>query len=158
MDIKRVFGISLTTFAIDQASKIYVVYFLNLKEKNSINVIDPFLNFKMAWNTGINFGLFASGSDSARLILILISVTISIALLWWIRKTKNILRQVSVAFIVGGALGNTLDRIVFGAVADFINMSCCGIRNPFSFNVADMAIFLGVLLLIIWDKNDIEAN
>lgn len=158
MNIKRVSSIILATIAFDQVSKIYVVYFLNLREKNSIDVIDPFLNFRMAWNRGINFGLFDSGGEGARLLLILLSLTISVALLWWIRKSNNALRQFAVALIIGGALGNTSDRIVFGAVADFLNMSCCGIRNPFSFNVADIAIFLGALLLIVWDKNDVDAN
>ena len=52
---------------------------------------------------------------------------------------------------------DALDRIIFGAVADFLNMSCCGVQNPFSFNLADVAIFLGAFVLIVWDKNEREV-
>ena len=134
-----------------------MVHFLNLKEKFAIDVINPILNFRMAWNTGINFGLFDSGGEFSRWILVVLSFVISFGLLWWIRKSKNAVRQISVALIIGGALGNALDRIIFGAVADFLNMSCCGVQNPFSFNLADVAIFLGAFVLIVWDKNEREV-
>ena len=154
MNIKRVFGLALTICTVDQASKVYVVHHLNLKEKISIEVINPILNFKMAWNKGINFGLFDSGGEASRLILIALSIAVSAALLWWVRKSESTMRQSCVALIVGGALGNSIDRIVFGAVADFLNMSCCGVQNPFSFNFADIAIFVGAFSLILWDKNE----
>ena len=156
MHIKRVFGSSALVFIIDQGSKFYVVHYLNLKEKKSIDVINPILNFRMAWNKGINFGLFDSGGETSRLILVALSVAISAALLWWVKNSESVVRQYCVALIVGGALGNAMDRIIFGAVADFLNLSCCGIQNPFSFNVADIAIFVGVFSLILWDKNEDE--
>ena len=157
MSIRQVTVIALIIFLVDQASKLYVVHFLNLKEKFAIDVINPILNFRMAWNTGINFGLFDSGGEVSRWILVVLSFVISFGLLWWIRKSKNAVRQISVALIIGGALGNALDRIIFGAVADFLNMSCCGVQNPFSFNLADVAIFLGAFVLIVWDKNEREV-
>ena len=157
MSIRQVTAIAVIIFLVDQASKLYVVHFLNLKEKFAIDVINPILNFRMAWNTGINFGLFDSGGEFSRWILVVLSFVISFGLLWWIRKSKNAVRQISVALIIGGALGNALDRIIFGAVADFLNMSCCGVQNPFSFNLADVAIFLGAFVLIVWDKNEREV-
>lgn len=156
--MKKVFGLILITVLLDQVSKFYVVQYLNLKERVALDVIDPFLNFRMAWNTGINFGLFDSGGEISRLTLIGLSMFISIGLILWIRKSANTLRQFCVALIIGGALGNAIDRIVFGAVADFLNLSCCGIRNPFSFNLADIAIFVGAFILIIWDKNEKELQ
>ena len=158
MGIKRVLIIALITFLLDQGSKIYVVQYLNLREKLSIDVINPFLNFRMAWNRGINFGLFDSGSEFSKLILIALSVAISVALFLWIRKSINVTRQFCVALIIGGALGNSLDRIIFGAVADFLNVTCCGVRNPFSFNLADVAIFAGAIGLIFWDNKEDEAT
>lgn len=155
MSFAKVFGIALFTFLADQASKIYIVQYLNLKERLSIEFLSPIINFKMAWNRGINFGLFGSGGVGSQYVLVVLSVGISIALLLWIKNTQNRLRQVSVALIVGGAFGNAFDRIIFGAVADFLNISCCGVRNPFSFNVADIAIFFGAFALIIWDKGDV---
>ena len=158
MSRKRVLGLVSLTFIVDQASKFYVVQYLNLKEKFSIDVLSPFLNFKMAWNKGINFGLLDSGGDFSRWSLIMLSFAISIGLLWWIRKSTNAIRQFCVSLIVGGALGNAADRVFFGAVADFLNVSCCGIQNPFSFNVADIAIFVGAFALIIWDKSENEIT
>ena len=158
MSITRVLGVAFLTFIVDQASKLYVVQYLNLKDKFSIDVISPFLNFKMAWNKGINFGFFDSGGELSRWGLIILSGAISLGLLWWIRKSTNVIRQFCVALIIGGALGNAIDRVFFGAVADFLNVSCCGIQNPFSFNVADIAIFFGAVVLILWDKSESEAT
>ena len=149
----RVLGTASITFLMDQLSKIYVVQYLNLKEKLSIDVINPILNFRMAWNRGINFGLFNTGGNAAKIILVALSLGICGGLLLWVRNSKDIVQTFSVGLIIGGALGNAADRIIFGAVADFLNMSCCGFRNPFSFNVADIAIFIGAFTLLFYNKN-----
>ena len=149
----RLLGITSITFLVDQLSKIYVVQYLNLKEKLSIDVINPILNFRMAWNRGINFGLFNSGGNVAKIFLVALSLGICGGLLFWVRNSKDIVQTFSVGLIIGGALGNAADRIIFGAVADFLNMSCCGFRNPFSFNVADIAIFMGAFTLLFYNKN-----
>lgn len=154
MVIRRVLGIALIIFLTDQLSKLYVVQYLNLRERLSIDVINPILNFRMAWNKGINFGLFGSGGQASRVILVSLSLAICIWLLLWVKKSEVLKQQIFVALILGGALGNLTDRIVFGAVADFLNVSCCGIKNPFSFNIADIAIFIGALSLIFYDKNE----
>ncbi|MCC5973356.1 MAG: signal peptidase II, partial [Rubellimicrobium sp.] len=62
--------------------------------------------------------------------------------------------QVSAGLLVGGALGNVVDRLLYGAVADFLNMSCCGISNPYAFNVADIAVFAGAIGLVIFTGGD----
>jgi signal peptidase II len=111
----------------------------------------------MAWNRGINFGLFNSGGNAAKIFLVALSLGICGGLLLWIRNSKDIVQTFSVGLIIGGALGNAADRIIFGAVADFLNMSCCGFRNPFSFNVADIAIFMGAFTLLFYNK-DIERE
>ena len=149
----RVLSTASITFLLDQLSKIYVVQYLNLKEKLSIDVINPILNFRMAWNRGINFGLFNTGGNAAKIILVALSLGICGGLLLWVRNSKDIVQTFSVGLIIGGALGNAADRIIFGAVADFLNMSCCGFRNPFSFNVADIAIFIGAFTLLFYNKN-----
>lgn len=148
MALFKVYTIALIVFCVDQGSKYFVVHFLNLAEFFRIDVFPPFLNFRMAWNQGINFGLFGSDSLSSRILLISISIIICIALTLWAKKTENVNTHVFLALIIGGAFGNTFDRVLYGAVADFLNMSCCGIQNPFSFNVADISIFLGALGLI----------
>lgn len=141
----------LIVFALDQLSKLIVVHVLDLRTLGAIDVLPPVLNFRMAWNRGINFGLFASDAETARWILVALSLAISAWVVWWIRKEgEGFWGQLSAGLLVGGALGNVVDRLVYGAVADFLNMSCCGIDNPFAFNVADIAIFAGAVGLIVF--------
>jgi signal peptidase II len=124
---------------------------MNLKTKGAIDVWPPYLNFRMAWNEGVNFGLFSSSEDIMRWILIGIAIAISLGVIWWVRR-ENLGRfgLISAGVLVGGAIGNVVDRVVYGAVADFLNMSCCGFTNPYSFNVADIAVFAGAIGLILF--------
>lgn len=148
--MRRVFITAVAVFALDQISKWLVLAVLNLPERISIDVLPPLLNLRMAWNRGINFGLFSGDSDIMRWLLIGIAVVISGWVLWWMRREPRPLAHVSAGLLIGGALGNVLDRVLYGAVADFLNMSCCGIDNPYAFNVADIAIFLGAIGLILF--------
>jgi signal peptidase II len=142
---------ALITFALDQASKWLVVQYLNLLERGEIDVIPPLLNLRMAWNEGVNFGLFSNSADIMRWVLIAVAVGISGWVLWWVRQEKaGRWAMISAGLLVGGALGNVIDRVIYGAVADFLNMSCCGIENPYSFNIADIAIFAGALGLVLF--------
>jgi len=142
--------IALVTFLLDQISKWYVVEYLDLKTKLAIEVLPPLLNFRMAWNTGINFGLFSNGTETMRWVLIAVALIVSLAIIWYARKFNGWLAALFLGCILGGALGNVIDRISYGAVADFMNMSCCGINNPFSFNIADATIFIGAFGLILF--------
>ncbi len=142
---------ALVTFGLDQVTKLAIVQGLNLIERGSIDVLPPYLNLRMAWNYGINFGLFAGQSDWARWVLIAIALAISAWVWVWVRKegpTRP--AQISAGLLIGGAIGNVIDRLVYGAVADFLNMSCCGIENPYAFNVADIAIFVGAAGLVVF--------
>jgi len=82
--------------------------------------------------------------------LIGVSAVFVFGILFWLRKTATWKPAISAGLIVGGAIGNVIDRVQYGAVADFLNMSCCGFDNPFSFNVADIAIFAGVAGILIF--------
>ena len=141
--------VSALILILDQGSKYYVVHALNLIETGRIDVYPPYLNFIMAWNRGINFGLGASGADWVRWALMAVSLVISVAVIIWAAKRQEFWFSIGAGFVIGGAIGNVIDRIRYGAVADFLNMSCCGINNPFVFNVADIAIFAGAALLIM---------
>ena len=139
------------TFGVDQASKWLVVRQMNLIELGEIDVIPPLLNLRMAWNEGINFGLFSNSADIMRWVLIAVALVISGYVLWWVRRERaGRWAMISAGLLVGGAIGNVVDRIVYGAVADFLNMSCCGFENPYSFNIADIAVFAGALGLVIF--------
>jgi signal peptidase II len=142
---------ALAVLLIDQASKYLVVHLLGLARSGVIEVWRPWLTFRMAWNEGVNFGLFSSNADLARWVLIGVALAISLWVIVWVRREpKNRGAQIAAGLLVGGALGNVVDRLVYGAVADFLNMSCCGIDNPYAFNVADIAIFAGAAGLILW--------
>ena len=140
--------ISSVILIFDQLTKFFVVHIFDLSNRLVITVIPGFIYFKMAWNEGINFGLFANSSNLMRISLIVISIIISLGIFFWALKQKSFLLLVFSSLIIGGALGNVVDRIIYGAVADFLNITCCGIYNPFSFNIADISIFFGVLGII----------
>ncbi len=143
--------IALATFGLDQASKLGVVFGLNLIERGEIDVFPPYLVFRMAWNYGVNFGLLASNADIMRWVLIAVALAISVWVWIWVRREgARTWAQVSAGLLIGGALGNVVDRVAYGAVADFLNMSCCGFENPYAFNVADIAIFAGALGLVVF--------
>ena len=139
------------TFLVDQITKYWVVHVLELDRLRDMPIWPPFLNFKMAWNYGINFGLFQGDTDTTRWILIAIALVISGVVLWWIRREPGgIWQKIAAGLLIGGAMGNVVDRLVYGAVADFLNMSCCGIDNPYAFNVADIAVFAGAVGMVIF--------
>jgi signal peptidase II len=148
--MKTVFWAGFWTFLIDQASKYVVVHGLDLINRGVIEVAPPLLTLRMAWNTGINFGLFSDGTDWARWLLIGLALVISASVLVWVQRERpRRAGLIAAGLLVGGALGNVVDRVIYGAVADFLNMSCCGIDNPYAFNVADIAIFAGAAGLIL---------
>ncbi|WP_424968150.1 MULTISPECIES: signal peptidase II [unclassified Dinoroseobacter] len=149
---------AVTACGIDQLSKLIVVHWMNLKEIRAIDVLPPILNFRMGWNQGVNFGLFGSESDVMRWALIALALGICVAVILWLRREGGgLAAEISAGLLVGGAIANVIDRVIYGAVADFLNMSCCGLNNPFTFNLADVAIFAGAVGLVFFagkpDKN-----
>jgi signal peptidase II len=149
----RILTIAGLVFAADRLSKWFVVEWLDLQNVGRIDVISPLLTLVMAWNRGINFGLFNGDSQAMRWVLILLALSISMALVWWVSRraargdAATSVLALGAGIVVGGALGNAWDRVQYGAVADFLNMSCCGIANPYAFNIADVAIFAGAALI-----------
>ena len=143
----------LVVFALDQFSKWAVVWKLNLITLGRIDIWPGVLHFVMGWNRGINFGLFAGDSDLLRWALVAVALGICLWVLHWMRDEVRLAPLVSAGALIGGAMGNVLDRIRFGAVVDFLNVSCCGLHNPTSFNVADIGIFCGAMGLIFFSSN-----
>ncbi len=152
MRMQLLFWAGFWAFLIDQVSKYVVVHVMDLAQIYAIDVVPPYLNFRYGENTGINFGLFDDGGDTARWILIGFSLVVCIAVYLWVWRTRQDWRMMlSAGFLIGGALGNVVDRLLYGYVLDFLNMSCCGINNPFVFNIADVFIFAGAAGLILFD-------
>lgn len=149
--MRYVYVSALFWFALDQGTKYGVLYGLNLIERSYVEVLPPLLNFRLGWNTGINFGLFGGGPEVMRFALIGVALAIIAWLLWWAhRGLTRPIALIAAGSVIGGALGNSLDRAIQGAVIDFLNVSCCGISNPFAFNLADVGIFAGAIGLLIF--------
>jgi len=153
----RILLFAFVFLILDQLSKWFVVFYLELQQKLYLSLNNPFINFYMAWNKGINFGLFEGDSVVQAYLLTAISVVISVVFFIWLRNATNFIVHILAAFVVGGALGNAIDRLLYGAVADFINVTCCGFRNPYSFNLADVFIFIGLIGLLVF-KFDEKQN
>lgn len=109
--------------------------------------ITPFFNVVMAWNRGVSFGIFNNDGPHNAWLLTSLSLIIVVALLVWMARTREPVLRFAIGLIVGGALGNAIDRIRFGAVADFLDLHVAGYHWP-AFNVADIGISLGAVLLV----------
>lgn len=157
--MKLVARITAAVLLIDQISKYLVVHLLELDRLGAIDVLPPWLNLRMAWNRGINFGLFSGEDNITRWLLIALALAISVWVWRWVgRSAHRIWVQVAAGLLIGGALGNVIDRIAYGAVADFLNMSLPFWANPYSFNVADIAIFLGAAGLVLFTGEDGKSS
>jgi signal peptidase II len=150
--LRPLFWAGFWAFLIDQASKYLVVHWMGLSRIRSIDVLPPLLNFRYGENRGINFGLLAGNTDVTRWVLIGLSLVVIAGIILWIRGGHPARRmQLSAGLLIGGALGNVADRLLFGYVRDFLNISCCGFANPFVFNLADVLIFAGAIGLMVFD-------
>ncbi|MGE0741287.1 MAG: signal peptidase II [Hyphomonadaceae bacterium] len=109
--------------------------------------LTPFFDLQMVWNRGVSFGLLRADQDIARWGLVALSFAISGVFLWWLRTAERRLTAVALGLVIGGALGNVIDRIRFGAVADFLDFN--GLWFPWVFNVADAAITVGAIILAV---------
>ncbi|MFQ3347995.1 MAG: signal peptidase II [Paracoccaceae bacterium] len=146
INVRLIVAYAAFALVLDQATKLAVIWGLNLAERGVIEVFPPLLRFHMAWNRGINFGIFSNHSELGRFFLVAIAFVVCIGVLYWVRGPQiSNLTKAFAGLLVGGALGNIIDRLVYGAVADFLNVTCCGIDNPYAFNIADGAIFIGAI-------------
>jgi signal peptidase II len=130
----------------DQTVKHWILSVLNLPLKGVVPVAGP-LRLTMVWNPGVSFGFLQGEQQLVRWLLAAFSIGVSILLAGWVRKAERPLFALAVGLVIGGALGNVIDRIRLGAVADFIDVS--QLYFPWVFNVADSAISVGICLLLI---------
>lgn len=142
-----VFVLSLITLFIDRISKNEI---LSIFEENNLEkiFINPFLDLFLVFNTGISYGLLGGESSFQKWLLIIVSVSIVAFLLVWTKDSTSRLVNISISFITGGALGNILDRILYGGVIDFISLHAYG-YYWYIFNIADVFIVFGVILFLI---------
>jgi signal peptidase II len=140
------YAIAVATIVLDQISKYWILNVFMLPAKGSVLVGGPF-SLSMVWNRGVSFGLLRAEVDLARWALVAFSLGVAAFLAFWARKIERPLLALSVGLIMGGAVGNAIDRARFGAVADFLDFKA--LYFPWIFNVADSAITVGVILLLL---------
>lgn len=137
---------AILTFLVDQASKLWILFVVRLEDTGPWPIL-PFLDFVMVWNRGISYGLFQQSTDIGRWGLVVLSLAASVWLSLWLRKSTRPFESISLGLIIGGALGNAVDRIAYGAVADFIHFHW-GSFSWYVVNIADAAIVVGVAGLL----------
>ncbi len=143
-------AVAALVFVFDQSLKLWVLLVFDLGSKGLVRVA-PGLDLVLTWNKGISYGLFQQHSEAGRWILIGIMILAVIALTIWLTRTRTRLTALALGLIIGGALGNAVDRLVFGAVADFVLLYVATADwrlDWYVFNLADAAIVAGVVGLL----------
>jgi signal peptidase II len=139
-------ALAVATVVCDQLHKAWMITIFGDTQRPKITVT-PFFDLVLVWNPGISYGLFKQNSDAGRWVLIGFAVAAAIALTYWLAQLQTRLAAASVGLIIGGALGNAIDRVHYGAVADFFSFHVSGF-NWYVFNLADVAIVAGVVGLL----------
>ena len=142
------FSIALLIFGLDQLAKWVVTGPLQLREVGQI-VLLPIFNLTYTENNGISLGLLNATNPVGRWMLVALTSVIAIGVAYWIGKEKNRFDQLALGMVLGGALGNILDRVRFGYVVDFADLHFGDFRPFLVFNVGDAAISIGVVILLL---------
>lgn len=138
--------VAVTLLVADQATKWWVLEVVRLPEVGRVHVL-PFLNLTMVWNRGVTFGLLQGEAWWHPYLLAAIACAVAALLLVWLARAENRLVCLALGLVLGGAVGNVIDRLRFGAVVDFVDVHAFG-WHWYVFNVADSAIVIGVGLLV----------
>lgn len=138
--------IAAATFAADQLSKLLVLHILRLGVGDVLTVT-PFFDLVLAMNRGVSYGLLPQESESGRWILVMVNLAAAVLFALWLGRARSPLLAAAIGLLIGGALGNALDRAAYGAVVDFVSLHA-GNWRWYIFNVADTAIVAGVIGLL----------
>jgi signal peptidase II len=139
--------IAAVVIVADQLSKAWILGPFDLPDKVSVTVM-PFLHLTMIWNPGVSFGLLNAHTEFGRWALVAFETAVAVALALWARRGDRPILAAALGLVIGGAIGNVIDRAHYGRVVDFIDVSA--LHFPWVFNLADSAINIGVALLL-WD-------
>lgn len=138
--------ITAVVLVVDRLTKVWALDFVGV-EGRSIEVTG-FFNLVRVWNTGVSFSLFQSDSEIGRWALTILPLLVVAGLVYWVRNSRDGWLWAAVGFVTGGALGNVIDRVTWGAVADFVDIHAFGYHWP-AFNVADASIVGGVAYIAL---------
>lgn len=145
-------GIAAAVLALvlDQLSKNVLLYGFHFRDLGPAARIDvtAFLDLVMVWNRGVSYGLLPADGFVATAALTIFSLAAVVGLSWWLKGAERRLLGLGLGLVIGGALGNVIDRLIYGAVADFFHFHAFG-RDWYVFNVADAAITVGVVMLLL---------
>lgn len=143
---RAAFWLAGATLVVDQAIKLWALFVFDLAAKGRVALL-PVFDLVLIWNRGISYGLLQQDTELGRWMLIAIHVVASIAIALWIRRENDGASSLGLALILGGAIGNGIDRILYGAVVDYALLHW-GEVTWYVFNLADAAIVAGVVLLL----------
>jgi signal peptidase II len=134
---------------VDQASKLLMLYAFGFRDMTPLQAVPvlPFFNLVMVWNPGISYGLFPAESRLGAAVLVVFSLAAVAGLGWWLWNAGRVWLAIGLGLVIGGALGNLVDRMVYGKVADFFHFYAMG-YDWYVFNLADCAITFGVAALV----------
>jgi signal peptidase II len=141
---------AIATLALDQASKLWLLHVFDIAHRGTV-AVTPFFDLVLAWNIGISFGWFQNDGALAQIALMAVKVVAVIALAIWMARSQTLLATIALGLIIGGAVGNGIDRLAYGAVVDFALFHVQIGGNTFNwyvFNLADVAIVAGVMALL----------
>jgi len=141
---------AVAVLALDQASKLWLLRVLDIGHRGAVKVT-PFFDLVLAWNTGISYGWFQNESAAGQAILLAIKAVAVVILAIWMARSRTLIATVALGLIIGGAVGNAIDRFAYGAVVDFALFHVQIGENTFNwyvFNLADVAIVAGVAALL----------
>ena len=141
---------AIVALVLDQASKLWLLCGLDSGHRGTVKVT-PFFDLVLAWNIGISFGWFQNDNAAAQIALMAVKVMAVIALAIWMTRSQTVIATVALGFIIGGAIGNGIDRLAYGAVVDFALFHVQIGENTYNwyvFNLADVAIVAGVMALL----------
>ena len=141
---------ALATLILDQASKLWLLYVFDISRRGAV-AVTPFFDLVLAWNTGISYGWFSDSGPTGQAVLIAVKALAVVALAVWMAKSQTRLATIALGLIIGGAIGNAIDRFAWGAVVDFalLHIEISGrTYNWYVFNLADVAIVAGVAALL----------
>jgi signal peptidase II len=142
------FAVAALVFFLEQITKWIVLGPLDLRNTQVVEIL-PFFRFWYTENHGISLGLFQASSDAMRWALVAVTSAIAVGVGWWLTREEKTGDQVALGMVLGGALGNILDRVRHGYVVDFADLHFGDFRPFFIFNVADAAISIGVAILLL---------
>jgi len=138
--------VALIGLVLDQASKLWLLHGFNLQLNGPVELL-PVLDFVLVWNRGISYGLFQQNSDLGRWLLAGLTIAVTIGMWIWSARCTSRFVALALALVIGGALGNGVDRLAYGAVVDFVHFHV-GTFSWYVFNLADVWIVAGVIGLL----------